>query len=99
MCYSIFSVLIWSHLFVNLTTQSLILEVLTILSSIFLLAFSLRSKSPYSQFMTCAKQLTGMMMGDVKLLEKSGGKGGTWIAELWAFQHSLPHFGKHPLWF
>jgi hypothetical protein len=49
--------------------------------------------------MTCAKQLTGMMMGDVKLLEKSGGKSGTWIAELWAFQHSLPHFGKHPLWF
>ena len=72
---------IWSHLFVNLTTQSLALSVLIFLSSLFLLGFSPQSKLPSSPFMTCAKAVDrGMVMGDVKLLEKSGGKSGTWVA-------------------
>ena len=57
-CAIIFRGPIWSHLFVNLTTQSLALSVLIFLSSLFLLGFSPQSKLPSSPFMTCAKQST-----------------------------------------
>jgi hypothetical protein len=71
---------IWSHLFVNLIMQSLVLLVLFFLVRFFTWLFTAAQVALLTIYDMCKAVDRGMVMGDVKLLDKSGSKSGTWVA-------------------
>ena len=71
---------IWSHLFVNSTKQNLVFSNLISLFVV-LIGFFTAVQVALLTIYDMAKVVDrGMVMGDVKLLEKSGGKSGEWKA-------------------
>jgi hypothetical protein len=68
-------------LFVYLTSQNLVLFVLVSLSSFFFAGFLTATQVALLTIYDMCKAVDqGMVMSDIKLLEKSGGKSGEWKA-------------------